>query len=125
MLLYGDFLMWPLNREYSLVIYLIFYVDFWRWILRIQIAGFRDHEGMSKTSGKPYKVRIAKVIATDSEGVVEVGEIPFFEGKRTPLPDLKPNQMYEPVLSFKSEAGKLVLSVNGLKPISNTVSRAA
>jgi hypothetical protein len=82
----------------------------------IQVASVRDHSGTGKESGKAYKMRIAKVIATDDSGVVELGEITFFEGSGRPFPNLAVGAKYEPQFGFTSEKGKLIPTVTNLLP---------
>lgn len=84
---------------------------------RIQVVSVRDFEGVGKESQRAYKMRNVKVIATDNEGVVEVGEISFFERKDQPLPNVTVGASYEPVVSFQQDKGKLTLQISGLKPV--------
>jgi len=92
---------------------------------RILVAGIKDLEGIGKDSQRPYKMRNVKVVATDADGVCEVGELTFFEGKDRPLPVLEVGKNYEPIFGFNSEKGKLTARIVSLKPILAAAARAA
>lgn len=91
---------------------------------RIQVVGVRDFEGVGKDSQRPYKMRTCKVIATDNDGLVEVGEIVFFERKDSPLPAVNVGGVYEPVVSFQNDKGKISAQISGFKALS-PVAKAA
>lgn len=91
---------------------------------RIQVVGIRPYSGESK-AGNSYKMLIVKVLATDDDGVVEVGEINFFERRDRPLPALEVGKAYNPIIGWSSDKGKLVPQIVDMKPAAAAATRVA
>ena len=82
---------------------------------KIQVVGVSDLQGTGKESGKPYHMRNVKVIATDAQGVCEVGEISFFKREGVGLPEVIPGKSYTPVITYRSNKGKIAPEIVDLK----------
>lgn len=93
---------------------------------QLQVVAVTPFAGIGKASGKPYNMLRVKAVITSDEGVVELGELAFFQQGTNPLPTAQVGQRYEPIVSFESDKGNLVPRVTGLKPIAvSTVPKAA
>jgi hypothetical protein len=91
---------------------------------RIQVAGLTPYAGIGKESGKPFNMLRVKVVATDSDGNIEVGELAFFERNGHPLPRLVVGQSYEPVIGFESVKGNLTPRITDLRAVVAAVKAA-
>jgi len=82
---------------------------------RFQVLKVKPMSGTSKT-GNPYSMLIVSGVHTDSEGVIEVGEIIFMKSADRPLPaNIVVGATYEPILGAYARDGKLSFQISSLK----------
>lgn len=94
---------------------------------KFQVVNLKPMEGVSKGSGRPYKMLIVSGIFTNTDGTMELGEVVFMEGTNRPLPThLVPGSSYVPTVNARTREGKLQFEIAELKSLTGvSVSKAA
>lgn len=84
---------------------------------KFQVVTMKVREGTSK-AGNAYKMLNCGGMFTGDDGVVEIGEVSFFDRPEKPVPThLQVGHSYTPMISAVSRDGKLSFEITELKPI--------
>lgn len=84
---------------------------------KFQVVTMKVREGVSK-AGNNYKMLNCGGMFTGDDGVVELGEISFFDRPEKPVPThLQVGHSYTPVIGAVSREGKLTFEILDLKPM--------